>query len=109
MPRLISLTLLPYDGKYMKKGKEFDASDKDAALLVLLGKAELAPKKIEAKTSASMSLRVEKTSVEKKEKTTRTYRRKDMTAEDIAAPEKTVSTIEQQGLLPCAEAEKAAE
>lgn len=43
MPKLVATKAVRYAGKEMAAGEEFDASDKDAKLLIAVHKAELAP------------------------------------------------------------------
>lgn len=73
MMRLIATQRFPYDNKALKVGDPFDASDKDAQMLIGFGKAR-------AGNAAENSSEQNTQSPRKK----RQYRRRDMEAENSA-------------------------
>ncbi len=87
MVRLVALVELPYDGINRVPGTpsaEFDASEKDADLLKLIGKAADAPKTDEPVKGDGLFTRESKAEEPASDKpaTRKRYLRRDMQAED---------------------------
>lgn len=75
--KLIALKELRYAGRQLAAGEEFDASDRDGRLLTLIGKAEVAESAIGESEPEEVA-----PTTEQEQPKRRTYRRRDMRAED---------------------------
>lgn len=73
MPQLIAKTALPYAHKRMEAGDTFEASERDARVLIAIGKAALAPEEAPAVVE-------EAPAVEADTKARGTYKTRDLKA-----------------------------
>lgn len=98
MPTLKALKRFPYGRKVMEPGQPFEASDKDARLLKMLGKAsdmDPAPKHVNLPKQ-----KVEEAPAEPEAPLHGRYQRRDMRATDGQTGEETQSSSSRRGRRP---------
>lgn len=97
MPNLIATKEVRYAGKTMLAGESFEASDKDAKVLVAIKKAEYGGAAKNKTDLPKKAAKIEEAPVEPEAPLSRTYHRRDMQAQDTQTGEDSLSSSSRRG------------